>query len=94
MVIESHVPSYRVVEAIAQKEGTSPSELSPPLFSVVDPEALDALVQEDVDSNDSQVEVEFTYLDYVVQIRDGPTVSISDQDGDASIENPESVAEQ
>ncbi|TYL35934.1 hypothetical protein CV102_24985 [Natronococcus pandeyae] len=87
----SHAPSYRVVEAVAQKEGISPSELSPPLFSVVDPDALDALVQEDVDSNTRQVEVEFTYLDYVVQIRNGPTVSISAQDGDVSMDDPESV---
>ncbi|RQG95553.1 HalOD1 output domain-containing protein [Natrarchaeobius chitinivorans] len=90
----SHTPSYRVVEAVAQKEGVSPSELSPPLFSVVNPEALDALVQEDADSNTSQVKVEFTYLDYVVEIRNGPTVSVSAQKGDASMENPKSVAEQ
>lgn len=90
----SHAPSYRVVKAVAQKEGVSPSELTPPLFSVVDPDALDALVQEDADSITSQVEVEFTYRGYVVQIRNGPTVSISVQDGDASMENPESVPEQ
>lgn len=90
----SHVPSYRVVEAVAQKEGVSPSELSPPLFSVVDPEALDTLVQEDADSNTSQVVIEFVYLNYVVQIRNGPTVSISVQDEDASMDNPESVSEQ
>lgn len=85
----SHAPSYRVVEAVAQKEGVSPSELSPPLFSAVDPEALDALVQRNADSNTSQVKVVFTFLDYVVEIRNGPTVSISAQDGDASMDNPE-----
>ncbi|SDD41296.1 HalOD1 output domain-containing protein [Natrinema hispanicum] len=90
----SHVTSYRVVKAVARKEGVSPTELSPPLFSVIDPEALDALVQEDVDSNTSQVEIEFTYLDYIVQIRNGPTVSISVQDRDTSMENPESLPEQ
>ncbi|SFB71289.1 hypothetical protein SAMN05444422_101402 [Halobiforma haloterrestris] len=91
--MESHVPSYRVIEAVARKEGVSPSELSPPLFSVVDPDALDALVQGDGDSDTSQVTVEFTYLDYVVQIREGPTVSISAQDRDASMDDSESVAE-
>ncbi|RZV06048.1 hypothetical protein BDK88_4000 [Natrinema hispanicum] len=90
----SHVTSHRVVEAVAWKEGVSPTELSPPLFSVIDPEALDTLVQEDADSNTSQVEIEFTYLDYVVQIRNDPTVSISVQDGDKSMENPESFSEQ
>ncbi|SDK03642.1 HalOD1 output domain-containing protein [Natronorubrum texcoconense] len=90
----SHVPSYRVVEAVAQKEGVSPTELSPPLFNVVDPEALDALVQDDANSNTSQVVVEFTYLNYVVQIRSGPTMSISVQAKDASIDNPEFMPEQ
>ncbi len=90
----SHVPSYRVVEAVAQKEGVSPSELSPPLFSVVDPDALDALAREDADSNTSSVVIEFTYLNYVIQIRNGSTVSISVQDEDASINDLASVPEQ
>ncbi|WP_440769443.1 HalOD1 output domain-containing protein [Natronorubrum sp. DTA28] len=90
----SHAPSYRVIEAVAQKKGVSPSELSPPLFSVVDPEALDTLVQEDADSNTSQVVVEFTYLNYVVQIRNAPAVTISVQDEDAPTDNPGSVPEQ
>ncbi|MFA9428513.1 HalOD1 output domain-containing protein [Natronorubrum sp. A-ect3] len=85
----SHVPSYRVVEAIAQKEGVSPTELSPPLFSVVDPEALDALAQPDADSNTGQIEIAFTYLDYVVQVRTGSEISISVQTGDKSTDTPE-----
>lgn len=92
--MDAHVPSYRVVEAVARKEGVSPGELSPPLFNVVDPEALDALVQDDVDSNTGEVKIEFTYLDYVVRIENGPTVSISVQEGDASMDNPESVPDQ
>ncbi|MEY7851462.1 HalOD1 output domain-containing protein [Natrarchaeobius sp. A-rgal3] len=89
--MDSHVPSYRVVETVARKEGVSPTELSPPLFSVVDPDALDSLVQAGSDSNPEEVEIEFTYLDYVVQIRNDPTVSISVRDGDASMDNPDSV---
>ncbi|MCW8172002.1 hypothetical protein D8S78_02015 [Natrialba swarupiae] len=61
-----------MIEMVARKEGVSPSELSPPLFSVVDPDALDALIQADADSTTSGVEIKFTYLDYVVQIRNGP----------------------
>ena len=90
----SHVPSYRVVEAVAQKEGVLPTELCPPLFSVVDPEALDALVQPDADSNTGQIEIEFTYLDYVVQVRTGPEMSISVQTGDKSTDTPESSPKQ
>ncbi|EMA42955.1 hypothetical protein C446_03601 [Halobiforma nitratireducens JCM 10879] len=68
-----------MIEAVARKEDISPSELSPPLFSAVEPEALDALVQSDADSDPEQIEVTFTYLDYVVQVQSGPTVSISIQ---------------
>ena len=89
--MESDAPSYRVVEMVAQKEGVSPTDLSPPLFRVVDPEALDALVRADADSNASQVEIEFTYLDYVVQIRNDSTVSVSVQGGDVSMDTHESV---
>jgi hypothetical protein len=89
----SHGPSYRVVEAVAQKEAVSPSELSPPLFNVVDPEALDALVQPDADSNTDQVEVTFTYLDYAVRVQNGPELSISVQDRNASMDGPEAVPE-
>ena len=90
----SHVPSYRVVETVAREEGVSPAELSPPLYSVVDPEALDALIQTDADSDTGQVEIEFTYLDYVVEVRNGPTVSVSVQEEEIPTDNLESVPEQ
>lgn len=90
----SHAPSYRVVEAVAREEGVSPVELSPPLYSVVDSEALDALVQAGADSNTEQLEISFTYLDYTVQVRNGPTVSISVEEEDVAMDDPESVHEQ
>lgn len=90
----SQAPSNRVVEAVAEKKGVLPTELSPPLYSAVEPEALDALVQPDTDSNTDRIEIEFTYLDYVVRVTSGPTVSVSVRDGDATIDNSESVPEQ
>lgn len=92
-IMDSHAPSYRLIETIAQKKGVSPTELSPPLFNVIDPDALDALVQADADSNTGGIEIEFTYLNYIVQIRNDSTVNISVLDRDASIENPESASE-
>ena len=92
--MDSHAPSHRVIETVAQKEGVSPAELSPPLFSAIDPDALNALVQANADSSTGAVEIQFTYLDYVVRIRNDSTVSISVQDGDASIDSSESVPEQ
>jgi uncharacterized protein YidB (DUF937 family) len=37
--------SEAVLEVVAETEGVDPSELSEPLFSVIDPDALDALFQ-------------------------------------------------
>ena len=90
----SHSPSYRVVEAVAQEEGVSPAELLPPLFSVVDPEALDALAQPAPDSSTGQIEIEFTYLDYAVQVEHDPEMGISVQIGDTPTDTPESSPEQ
>ena len=85
--------SYRVVEAVAQKEGISPSEVSPPLYSVVDPEALDALVQPETDSDTDRIEIRFTYLGYVIRVQNGSEVSISIQEQNASMDDPVSVPE-
>ena len=70
-------PSDRVIEAVAQKEGVSPVELFPRLFDVIDPDALDALVQAAADSNSSRVKVEFRCRDYIVRVQNTPTVDVS-----------------
>lgn len=36
-------PSETIVRLIADREGISPMDLSPPLYSAVDPDALDSL---------------------------------------------------
>lgn len=73
----SHDPSYRVVEAVAREEGVSPTDLSPPLYRVIDPEALDALFHADEARNAGHLEVEFTYGEYVVRVRNDPTVNVA-----------------
>ncbi len=89
-----HGPSHRVLEAVAKKEGTSPSELSPPLFSVVDPEALDALVRPGADSDAGRIAVRFTYLGYIVRVQIGSEVRISVQERTTSVDDPATVPEQ
>ncbi|WP_290819322.1 HalOD1 output domain-containing protein [Halovivax sp.] len=37
--------SLRIVEAVAEREGTDPLELTEPLYDAVDPDALDALFE-------------------------------------------------
>lgn len=63
--------SSLVVDALAGAGGTEPSALDPPLYSVVDPDALDALVD-----RDSPVRVEFEYDGRSVVVRDGGTVVV------------------
>lgn len=75
--MDSHVPSHQVVEAIAEQEGVSPIELTPPLFQVIDPDALDALGQDNVDSRSSNVVIEFSYLGYDVRVQNNGTTSVS-----------------
>lgn len=41
---EDDPPSIAVIEAVARRKGTDPTELSP-LFEAVDPRALDRLVE-------------------------------------------------
>lgn len=61
--------STDIIKAIADREGTSPTRLSPPLHSVIDPDALNALFQPTV-SSDRQREgsVRFTYCGYKVEV--------------------------
>ncbi|WP_121821006.1 HalOD1 output domain-containing protein [Halostella salina] len=42
---ESEAVSKRVVAALARAAGTDPRTLDPPLYTVIDPEALDTLVE-------------------------------------------------
>ncbi len=62
--------SNAVVQALAAYEGVAGTELSPPLYDVIDPEALDALFQGER-SVDAPT-VSFTYNDCRVRIT-GPT---------------------
>lgn len=55
-------PSEAVVTAVAEVEGVAPHELSEPLFSAVDPDALDTLIQR------SEVTVTFRYHGYRVTV--------------------------
>lgn len=43
---EQDYVSQTVIEAVAEAEGVSPAELHPPLYEVINPEALDCLFAE------------------------------------------------
>lgn len=54
----------RITEAVAQREDASYGEL-PPLYDIVDPEALQELIES---ADDDVVTVEVIYHDYVLRI--------------------------
>jgi hypothetical protein len=72
-------PSELVIEAVAEREGVSPTELSRPLNEVVDPEALDALFEPQPNGRPrSDGRVEFEYYGYTVTVDVDGTVTVED----------------
>lgn len=57
-----HTIGDAVVEAVAAAEGVTPSQLSKPLYSVVDPDALDSLFHSTSGS------VTFRYYGYEITV--------------------------
>lgn len=63
----------RLVSTIASREGVDPTELRRPLYSVVDPDALDALLS---GSTGGSLRIEFVYCGYHVTIERDDEVRI------------------
>jgi hypothetical protein len=75
--MSGHPPSVRVVEAVARAEGVAPTELSPQLSTVIDPDALDALAESGAGSPAAPVEIEFQYRGVTVHVSADSTVDVS-----------------
>lgn len=72
-------PSRSVVETITATEDIEQTDL-PPLYTVIDPDALDTLFESQAGSEEGRTptEVQFTYFGYEVTVSDAG-VSISEQ---------------
>ena len=68
-----------ILETIAGVEGVDPIELTPPLYSVVDPEALDAVIES---LGGRAGWIEFDYRGYQVTINGAGGVSVHLADTD------------
>jgi len=66
--MESHAPSYRVVDAVARELGESPTTLSPPLHDVIDTDALNALFESRSTVDDCPLQIGFEYQGYDVSV--------------------------
>lgn len=74
---DSQSVSQAVIDAIAAVEGTRPTELAPPLYDVVDPEALDKVF----DGKASLGKVVFNYNSYEVRVDADGHVAVKDHSG-------------
>lgn len=67
--------SLRVVRKIAEREGKSPTELTPSLHSVIDPDALDSLFNTaHIDGREASIR--FTYCGYDVCVRSDGEITV------------------
>ena len=75
-------PSHSIVTQVATAEGVSPTALEPPLHAVIDPDALESIVE----SGDETLTIEFGYRDQTVSV-DGTgsvTVQPANQSADST----------
>lgn len=69
--------SGAVVEAVADREGVDPANVHPPLYSVIDTDALDAIFASTHGNSRHTIgEITFQYCGYSVTVDDSGTVTI------------------
>lgn len=68
--------SQSVIEAVAEAEQIDPVELSPTLFQIVDPDALDEIFASVSTDDQREGQVVFTYIGYEVTVSSEGVVSV------------------
>lgn len=76
---ESTPVSESVIEAVADEKDVDPMELTTPLYSVIDPDALDRVVDSTPSQDPMDVHVTFTYSDCEVTVYGDGHVSVVEQ---------------
>jgi len=70
-------PSMMIIDLISDLEGVDPVELSPPLYSVIDPEALDTLVHSaSAETPQPWGHVDFEYCGYEIRVQSDGEIAI------------------
>ncbi|WP_306057808.1 HalOD1 output domain-containing protein [Natronococcus wangiae] len=77
--------SYKVITAVAEREGVEPTEIEPPeynaLYEVVNPEALDSLfAPRENGAHRTAGRIEFDYCGYHITVTSDGEVDVSDRD--------------
>lgn len=66
-------PIPRIIDAVAEREDVEPLALDPPLAEVVDPDALEALLE---GTTASELEIRFTYRGHDVVVDESGRVQV------------------
>jgi hypothetical protein len=66
-------PISQIVDAVAEAEGVEPVALDPPLAEIVDPDALETLIE---DSATSNLEIQFAYRGHDIVVDDSGRVQV------------------
>ena len=82
-------PSSAVVEAILEIEGLDPDRLAP-LYTAVDPDALDSIFDDTRRENPGTSHLSFRYEGYLVRIHGDGTIQLTPED-DSSARQDESA---
>jgi len=88
---ETTPASMAVIATLAEVMDTDPVELRP-LYSTVDPEALDALVQVR-DSTTGDIHITFTHEDHQIRVHSYGVITITPPELDPAMEKDEMCAE-
>ena len=65
-----------VVEAVAAEEGVRPTDIDPPLYEIVDPDALDSLFRSTLCAPRNDGCISFSYCDYVVTVHGSGRIEV------------------
>lgn len=66
-----------VAEAVAERETVDPVELTPPLYTAIDVDALETLIaHESARAGGTGIRVEFSYRGYDIAVEDGGAVEV------------------
>lgn len=76
--ISDATPATKIITAVADREGVDPTELDPPLYEAIDPDALNTLFGNQ-QSSDYRVDgwLSFTYAGYDITVAGDGTVRVA-----------------
>lgn len=66
--------SHDILLAVAEKKGIDPLELTPPLYEVLDPEAIDKLLSD----SSTMMDIHFEYNGFRIEVQSDFSITVRD----------------